>query len=310
MGKKIKLSFIVVLSALLILTAPAAGDRPAPSDDIELAYLDIYQTGTPAFDLVCESYHEFDSQNVRNMSPLVAGVAVRPDGYYWVMLKEEDWDAVRHVVDELQQVMGEDFPIAVSVISPDGRTTADIEWSKINDIHRAGSPDYDLVREFAAEFNVRNLKYASGDSPIIVGAFPRQDGYYWLIIREENWDAINHTADELQHMMGEDFPIAVTVGRLDLLAGDAFGGHRCVIQYYFVGSEQSLGFAAIWYDADPPIVQVTSGQAASDSDAYMYPVNASDSYEYPVKPGTDGWKAFTNHDEMLEACQIPESTLR
>lgn len=51
-------------------------------------------------------------------------------------------------------------------------------------------------------------------------------------------------------MMGEDFPIAVTVGRLDLLA-DVFGGHRCVIQYYLVYSVQSLGFAALWYGAYP-----------------------------------------------------------
>ena len=33
-------------------------------------------------------------------------------------------------------------------------------------------------------------------------------------------------------------------------------------------------------------------------------------YEYPVKPGTDAWRAFTTHEEMLKACQIPESTLR
>jgi hypothetical protein len=50
----------------------------------------------------------------------------------------------------------------------------------------------------------------------------------------------------------------------------------------------------------PPIVQVTSAQAAS----------ASDAYDYPVKPGTAGWKAFTTHDEMLKACQIPEDILK
>ena len=36
----------------------------------------------------------------------------------------------------------------------------------------------------------------------------------------------------------------------------------------------------------------------------------SDAYNYPVKPGTDAWRAFTTHEEMLKACQIPESTLR
>jgi hypothetical protein len=48
------------------------------------------------------------------------------------------------------------------------------------------------------------------------------------------------------------------------------------------------------------IVQTDSVQAAS----------ASDAYDYPIKPGTDGWKAFTTHDEMLEACQIPEDILK
>jgi hypothetical protein len=36
----------------------------------------------------------------------------------------------------------------------------------------------------------------------------------------------------------------------------------------------------------------------------------TEAYEYPVKPGTDAWRAFTTHEEMLKACQIPESTLR
>jgi hypothetical protein len=35
----------------------------------------------------------------------------------------------------------------------------------------------------------------------------------------------------------------------------------------------------------------------------------SDAYDYPIKPGTPEWRAFTNHDEMLKACQVPEITL-
>jgi len=50
----------------------------------------------------------------------------------------------------------------------------------------------------------------------------------------------------------------------------------------------------------PQIVQVNSAQATS----------ASDAYEYPIKPGTEEWKAFETHDDMLKACQIPESTLK
>jgi len=50
----------------------------------------------------------------------------------------------------------------------------------------------------------------------------------------------------------------------------------------------------------PPIVQTNSAQAAS----------ANDAYDYPIKPGTEEWKAFETHDAMLKACQIPESTLK
>ena len=37
--------------------------------------------------------------------------------------------------------------------------------------------------------------------------------------------------------------------------------------------------------------------------------NGSDAYDYPVKPGTDAWKALGSHEDMLNACQIPETTL-
>ena len=35
----------------------------------------------------------------------------------------------------------------------------------------------------------------------------------------------------------------------------------------------------------------------------------SDAYDYPGKPGTDAWKALGSHADMLNACQIPETTL-
>jgi len=37
--------------------------------------------------------------------------------------------------------------------------------------------------------------------------------------------------------------------------------------------------------------------------------STSDVYDYPIKPGTDEWKAFGSHEEMLKACQIPEEIL-
>jgi hypothetical protein len=33
------------------------------------------------------------------------------------------------------------------------------------------------------------------------------------------------------------------------------------------------------------------------------------SWDYPIKPGTEQWKAFQTHDEMLKACQIPEDII-
>jgi hypothetical protein len=32
-------------------------------------------------------------------------------------------------------------------------------------------------------------------------------------------------------------------------------------------------------------------------------------WDYPVKPGTEEWKKFKSHDEMVESCQIPENIL-
>ena len=37
--------------------------------------------------------------------------------------------------------------------------------------------------------------------------------------------------------------------------------------------------------------------------------NTSDAYDFPIKPGTDAWRAFNSHVEMLNACQIPEPLL-
>jgi len=43
--------------------------------------------------------------------------------------------------------------------------------------------------------------------------------------------------------------------------------------------------------------------------AYSGETSTSDAYDYPIKSGTDEWKAFTTHEEMLRACQIPEELL-
>ena len=34
-----------------------------------------------------------------------------------------------------------------------------------------------------------------------------------------------------------------------------------------------------------------------------------EAYTFPVKPGTDEWKALGSHDQMLAVCEIPENIL-
>lgn len=37
--------------------------------------------------------------------------------------------------------------------------------------------------------------------------------------------------------------------------------------------------------------------------------STNDVYIYPIQPGSPEWAAFQNHDEMLHACEIPDSVL-
>ena len=45
-----------------------------------------------------------------------------------------------------------------------------------------------------------------------------------------------------------------------------------------------------------------------DIDCNTYPV-PSDTYKYPILPGTPAWANLKTGDEMLQACQIPDSVL-
>lgn len=225
--RKVRLGFLVALVAVLAIAGSAWAGTSESSNDIDLAAFDIYRTGTPAYDLVLRSSGE--------VGPLVLEHlrwpgGARADGYYWLPIEEDERDIVHDVIEKVQQMMGEDFPIAVSVVRVgerprDAILAEAIEMGAIDeeglaillhgfdygkaDIYRTGTPDYDLVKEFYKEFDVRNLKYWS-DLISAVSAGP--DGYYWLLVREENWDAIHHTIFELQQLMGEDFPIAFEVG--------------------------------------------------------------------------------------------------
>jgi len=44
--------------------------------------------------------------------------------------------------------------------------------------------------------------------------------------------------------------------------------------------------------------------------AYCVPFYISDTYEYPILPGTDEWEKFNSLEEMVNACQIPQTKLK
>ncbi|MDY6912472.1 MAG: hypothetical protein SVM79_08965 [Chloroflexota bacterium] len=35
----------------------------------------------------------------------------------------------------------------------------------------------------------------------------------------------------------------------------------------------------------------------------------TDAYDFPIKPGSEEWESFRDHDSMVKACQVPELTL-
>lgn len=267
MREKIKLGVLAALIALLAIGV-AAWAAPPPSGEAELADFDIYRTGTPDYDLVLRSCGE--------VGPLVLEHlrwpgGPRADGYYWLPIEEDERDVVYEVIEQLQQMMGEDFPIAVGVVKErpvpiDEAARAAVE-ARVAEfiearIYETGTPNLDLVREFDEKYQDSWLdqKYWSE----LVGMGCSSDGYYELWMKEENWDVIHNTVYELQQMMGDDFPIAVRImsdfkrlgsaGSTDTEDGtvatatessDVFGGHRTTIQTApLVYDHQTLAFAA------------------------------------------------------------------
>jgi len=247
------------------------------------------------------------------------------------------------MVEELQRIMGDDFPIAVSVSSSapiDEAAVAALQAALTrlldNDIYRTGNPDLELVSEFYEQFDIGSLRFweYADDCPYIVGMGVRVDGYLWLTIAEENWDVIYGTVAELRQIMGEDFPIAVSLqnyrplsqanrtagsesatGETTATSSDVFGGHTCVIQRYLSSSQQTLAFAAAsagqagmvlsghWLDQVMPV----NAWVYSPTSWYPLPTNrigiidrvggvySDSSYMRPAWPGGDRVRAGVQH---------------
>ena len=313
--RKVRLGFLVALVAVLAIAGSAWAGTSESSNDIDLAAFDIYRTGTPDYDLVWEFYTQFD---IRVLEHLPRAGVPRPDGYYWVIVRQEERDVIDEMVEELQQIMGEDFPIAVSVSSPapideaNKRAMKDEfdKWVIENDIYRKGTPDLDLVME-----SIELLRDVMMAYPSVVAFGARIDGYYSVTIREENWDVIHAMVEEIQQMMGEDFPISVDVGNPTVF-GDVFGGHRTTIQHgplNFV--HQTLAFAAAsagqagmvlsghWLDQVMPV----NAWVYSPTSRYPLPTNrigiidraggvySDSSYMRPAWPGGDRVRAGVQH---------------
>ena len=85
----------------------------------------IYQTGTPDLERVksfYESQEEVLGQRVMELldyvdspgGPTIVGAGYGADGYYSVLLDSwnDNWDVIDRTVEQLQELGGEDFPIA------------------------------------------------------------------------------------------------------------------------------------------------------------------------------------------------------
>jgi len=309
--EKIKLGILTAVVALLALglTAWAA---PPPSGEADLADFDIYRTGTPDYDLVLRCCGE--------VGPLVleqlrwAG-GPRADGYYWLPIEENERDVVDDLIEELQQMMGEDFPIAVSVVetkpAPIGEAALAALEARVAEFleartYKIGTPNLDLVRELHKEYREwrLDLKYW----PEFVATGYALDGYYELWMKDENWDAIHETVYELQQMMGDDFPVAVRIApdirRLGTAASadtedgiaaattessDVFGGHWTTIQTaLFEYDRQTLAFAAVY---GSEVGMVLSGHYTNDTNKVIMPVGArvySPTSYYPFRTNQIG----------------------
>jgi hypothetical protein len=213
---KHKMNLGVLTGVIALLALGATAWAAAPSDEAKLADFDIYRTGTPDYDLVLQSCGE--------VGPLVLERlkwpgGPRADGYYWLPIEENERDVVDQVIEELQQIMGEDYPIAVGVVDAKSATIdeaalADLEvrvreFRNEHIVYQTGTPNLSLVREFNSESSgvLSNLRYRS---EFVMTGYTT-DGYYLLTIKEGNWDVVHETVYELQQMMGEDFPIAIMI---------------------------------------------------------------------------------------------------
>ena len=126
-GLALVLTPFLVLAEQPDMGGPSRGTPvPPPADAPEPQMPEyIYQTGTPDLERVksfYESQEEVLGQRVMELldyvdspgGPTIVGAGYGADGYYSVLLDSwnDNWDVIDRTVEQLQELGGEDFPIA------------------------------------------------------------------------------------------------------------------------------------------------------------------------------------------------------
>jgi len=152
-GLALMLTPLLVLAEQPDMGGPSSGTPvPPPADAPEPQMPDyIYQTGKPDFERVksfYESQEEVLGQRVMELldyvdypgGPTIVGAGYWADGYYCILLDRDrwngNWDVIDRTVEQLQELGGEDFPIAFCV----GTISCDVETLDAEEV------DSELVR--------------------------------------------------------------------------------------------------------------------------------------------------------------------
>ena len=139
----------------------------------------IYQTGTPDLERVksfYESQEEVLGQRVMELldyvdspgGPAIIGAGYGADGYYCVLLDSwnDNWDVIDRTVEQLQELGGEDFPIAFWV----GTVSCAVETLDAEEVETEVGLESEIV-ETESIFNVieRNPRHPQGEIVEIAG---------------------------------------------------------------------------------------------------------------------------------------------
>ena len=90
-----------------------------------------------------------------------------------------------------------------------------------------------------------------------------------------------------------------------------FGIASCIAIAVLLGCGQGEGTKAEGEGAGSTGASAAKGQGVTAAEKSDKPAGAASGMDqiYPIRPGTPEWEAFTSHEAMVRACQIPEGLL-